>query len=132
MCVCRSGVQWRMANSLLLATIFRMGFVILSYGCKVPAGIFIPSMAVGATFGRMVGIIVKAMYRYANSCPALFHFLYNQLYSGHTHNGDGLRFVSPTCHASRQVLMLSLVQPPHLGERCCLVFDCYFDSAEAV
>ncbi|KAF8518751.1 Cl-channel protein [Gautieria morchelliformis] len=61
--LCQSGVQWRMANSLLLATIFRVGFVVLSYGCKVPAGIFIPSMAVGATFGRMIGIIVKAMYR---------------------------------------------------------------------
>ena len=52
-----------MANSLLLATVIRMGFVVISYGCKVPAGIFVPSMAVGATFGRMVGIVVKAMYR---------------------------------------------------------------------
>lgn len=52
-----------MANSLLLATVIRIGFVIISYGCKVPAGIFVPSMAVGATFGRMIGIMVKAMYR---------------------------------------------------------------------
>jgi chloride channel 3/4/5 len=53
-----------MSNSLLLATIFRTGFIIISYGTKVPAGIFVPSMAVGATFGRMVGIIVKALYRF--------------------------------------------------------------------
>ena len=59
----RTWAQWRMVNLLLLATVFRVGFVIVSYGCKVPAGIFIPSMAVGATFGRMIGIIVKAMYR---------------------------------------------------------------------
>lgn len=52
-----------MVNSLFLATMLRIGFVIISYGAKVPAGIFVPSMAVGATFGRMVGIIVKAMYR---------------------------------------------------------------------
>ncbi|KAG0663749.1 glycerol ethanol, ferric requiring protein [Rhodotorula mucilaginosa] len=39
------------------------GLVVISYGCKVPAGIFVPSMAVGATFGRMVGILVKALYR---------------------------------------------------------------------
>jgi chloride channel 3/4/5 len=52
-----------MANSLLLATFIRMGFVVISYGAKVPAGIFVPSMAVGATFGRMVGIMVKAIYR---------------------------------------------------------------------
>lgn len=59
----RTSVQWRMANSLLLATAIRVGLVIISYGCKVPAGIFVPSMAIGATFGRMIGIIVKALYR---------------------------------------------------------------------
>jgi chloride channel 3/4/5 len=59
----RTSAQWRMVNSLLLATCIRVLLVIVSYGCKVPAGIFVPSMAIGATFGRMVGIIVKAMYR---------------------------------------------------------------------
>ncbi|KUI69116.1 hypothetical protein VM1G_03991 [Cytospora mali] len=48
--------------SLLAATFLRIGFVIISYGCKVPAGIFVPSMAVGASFGRAVGIIVQALY----------------------------------------------------------------------
>jgi chloride channel 3/4/5 len=28
----------------------------------VPAGIFVPSMAIGATFGRMIGILVQAMH----------------------------------------------------------------------
>lgn len=60
----RTWAQWRMVNSLLLATVIRTGLVVVSYGCKVPAGIFVPSMAVGATFGRMVGILVKALYRY--------------------------------------------------------------------
>ena len=59
----RSSTQWQMVNSLLLATIIRTFLIVLSYGCKVPAGIFVPSMAVGAVFGRMVGIIVKAMYQ---------------------------------------------------------------------
>ena len=59
----RTWAQWRMVNSLLLATVIRTGLVVISYGCKVPAGIFVPSMAVGATFGRMVGILVKALYR---------------------------------------------------------------------
>ena len=53
-----------MVNSLFLATVIRVVLVIISYGSKVPAGIFVPSMAIGATFGRMVGIIVKAMYTY--------------------------------------------------------------------
>lgn len=59
---CRSSTRWGMINSLFLATVLRTGLVILSYGCKVPAGIFVPSMAVGATFGRMVGILVKTMH----------------------------------------------------------------------
>ncbi|KAF3767772.1 hypothetical protein M406DRAFT_288976 [Cryphonectria parasitica EP155] len=48
--------------SLTSATLIRIFFVIISYGCKVPAGIFVPSMAVGATFGRAVGIIVQALH----------------------------------------------------------------------
>lgn len=57
----RTKEQWPMVNSLLLATIVRTGLIIVSYGCKVPAGIFVPSMAVGATFGRMIGILSKAL-----------------------------------------------------------------------
>lgn len=59
--LCQASSQWSVINSLLIATILRIGFIIISYGSKVPAGIFVPSMAVGATFGRMVGILVKAM-----------------------------------------------------------------------
>lgn len=61
----RTALQWPMVNSLLFATVLRIGFVVVSYGCKVPAGIFVPSMAIGATFGRMLGIMVKALYRCA-------------------------------------------------------------------
>ncbi|KAI0066005.1 voltage-gated chloride channel [Artomyces pyxidatus] len=61
--LCQTSAQWRMANSLILATMIRTGLVIVSYGAKVPAGIFVPSMAIGASFGRMLGILVKAMYR---------------------------------------------------------------------
>ena len=59
----RSSAQWTMVNSLFLATVVRVLLVIISYGAKVPAGIFVPSMAVGAYFGRLVGIIVKAIYK---------------------------------------------------------------------
>ncbi|KAG6366313.1 hypothetical protein INS49_000490 [Diaporthe citri] len=52
---------WNIA-SLFSATIIRIFFVIISYGCKVPAGIFVPSMAIGASFGRAVGIIVQAIH----------------------------------------------------------------------
>lgn len=60
----------RLSNimSLVMATLIRIFFVIVSYGCKVPAGIFVPSMAIGASFGRAVGIIVQAIHdAYPNS-----------------------------------------------------------------
>ncbi|RIB21537.1 chloride channel [Gigaspora rosea] len=47
---------------LLIATILRTFFIIISYGAKVPAGIFVPSMAVGATFGRFFGLLVKSLH----------------------------------------------------------------------
>ncbi|TFK83399.1 Cl-channel protein [Polyporus arcularius HHB13444] len=61
--LCQTTYQWPMVNSLFIATILRIGLVVVSYGCKVPAGIFVPSMAIGATFGRMLGIMVKAINR---------------------------------------------------------------------
>jgi chloride channel 3/4/5 len=51
-----------MVFSLATATILRIFLVVISYGCKVPAGIFVPSMAIGASFGRMVGIMVQALH----------------------------------------------------------------------
>ena len=51
-----------MVLSLFVATVLRIFLVIISYGCKVPAGIFVPSMAIGASFGRMVGILVQWLY----------------------------------------------------------------------
>ena len=60
----RPDKRWRMVFSLTVATILRVLLVIISYGCKVPAGIFVPSMAVGASFGRLVGILVQALHEY--------------------------------------------------------------------
>ncbi|KAL9129452.1 MAG: hypothetical protein Q9217_002086 [Psora testacea] len=60
--LCDTKNRWTMVLSLLFATVVRTLLVIISYGCKVPAGIFVPSMAIGASFGRMVGILVQAMH----------------------------------------------------------------------
>ncbi|CAL9730589.1 anion/proton exchange transporter Gef1p [Monosporozyma unispora] len=49
----------KMLFSLFYATFVRASLVIVSYGAKVPAGIFVPSMAVGATFGRAISLIVE-------------------------------------------------------------------------
>lgn len=48
--------------SLLFSTVMRMFLTIITYGCKVPAGIFVPSMAAGATFGRAIGLIVQRLH----------------------------------------------------------------------
>ena len=60
--LCDRESRWRMVISLAIATILRIFLVIISYGCKVPAGIFVPSMAIGASFGRMVGILVQSLH----------------------------------------------------------------------
>lgn len=60
--LCDANSRWRMIITLFLATFIRLFLVIISYGCKVPAGIFVPSMAIGASFGRMVGIVVQALH----------------------------------------------------------------------
>ncbi|KAJ1672196.1 glycerol ethanol, ferric requiring protein, partial [Spiromyces aspiralis] len=46
--------------SLATATLLRIAGTVLAYGCRVPCGIFVPSMAIGATFGRMLGIIMQS------------------------------------------------------------------------
>ena len=60
--LCDKENRWPMVMSLTVATIIRIFLVIISYGCKVPAGIFVPSMAIRASFGRTVGIIVQALH----------------------------------------------------------------------
>ena len=58
-----------MILSLLLATTLRTLLVIVSFGCKVPAGIFVPSMAIGAAFGRTIGILVQALHEAFPASP---------------------------------------------------------------
>ncbi|PNS16047.1 hypothetical protein CAC42_4448 [Sphaceloma murrayae] len=60
--LCDKNNRTNIILSLLTATVLRMFLVIISYGCKVPAGIFVPSMAIGALFGRTVGIMVQALH----------------------------------------------------------------------
>ncbi|EPS40235.1 hypothetical protein H072_5966 [Dactylellina haptotyla CBS 200.50] len=66
--LCDDKYRWQNVFSLVIATFLRLFLVIISYGCKVPAGIFVPSMAIGACFGRTLGIIVQALQEaYPNS-----------------------------------------------------------------
>lgn len=73
--LCKADRRFTNIFSLLLATVIRIFFVIISYGCKVPAGIFVPSMAIGASFGRTIGILVQAIHEahtksvFFEACP---------------------------------------------------------------
>ncbi|KAJ4301706.1 glycerol ethanol, ferric requiring protein [Kalmusia sp. IMI 367209] len=60
--LCERDNRLKMIFSLAIATIIRTLLVVISFGCKVPAGIFVPSMAIGASFGRMVGIFVQYLH----------------------------------------------------------------------
>ncbi|QSL64246.1 hypothetical protein MERGE_000402 [Pneumocystis wakefieldiae] len=61
--ICKNSSQARIIISLIIATVIRTCLIIVSYGLKIPAGIFVPSMAVGATFGRFLGIFVSAFHK---------------------------------------------------------------------
>ncbi|KFA49563.1 hypothetical protein S40293_02814 [Stachybotrys chartarum IBT 40293] len=69
--LCEPDKRLQNVISLVFATVLRIFLVIISYGCKVPAGIFVPSMAIGASFGRTVGIIVQAIHE-ANPSSVFF------------------------------------------------------------
>ena len=60
--LCDQNHKWHNIGTLAVATVIRTLLVVISFGCKVPAGIFVPSMAIGAAFGRMVGICVQALH----------------------------------------------------------------------
>ncbi|EDO33333.1 predicted protein [Nematostella vectensis] len=46
---------------LLLAALFKLIITVFTFGIKVPAGLFIPSMAIGACIGRIIGIGVEQL-----------------------------------------------------------------------
>ncbi|KAI8343231.1 chloride channel [Chlamydoabsidia padenii] len=60
--LCQESQVARILFLLFVATLLRTLGTIATYGAKVPCGIFVPSMAIGATFGRMIGLIVKSWH----------------------------------------------------------------------
>lgn len=56
---------------LVLALIFKLVITVFTFGMKVPTGIFIPSMSLGAIMGRVIGIFMEQLaFRY----PKLWFF----------------------------------------------------------
>lgn len=53
---------------LLVAFVIKAGLTVITFGIKVPAGIYVPSMVVGGLAGRMVGHVVQLFaLRFANA-----------------------------------------------------------------
>lgn len=57
---------------LMFAAVLGFFLATVTFGLEIPAGIILPSMAVGALFGRAVGIIMEI---WVNNHPGFFPFL---------------------------------------------------------
>ncbi|CAD0041706.1 unnamed protein product [Aureobasidium pullulans] len=62
--LCKSGI----ANTgviflLLISAIIGFFFTALTFGLQIPAGILLPSMTIGALYGRVIGLIVEVWQR---------------------------------------------------------------------
>ena len=57
-----------MIGAILIALLVKGIMTIVTFGIKVPAGIFIPTLGVGACAGRILGILIQWMqFSYPNS-----------------------------------------------------------------
>ena len=58
--------MWKLA----LALVFKLVITIFTFGLKIPAGLFIPSLCMGAIVGRMVGIgMEQLVFSYQGDLP---------------------------------------------------------------
>ena len=58
---------WPVAQAILVAMLMKGALTIITFGIKLPAGIFIPTLGVGACAGRLLGIAIRHLqWRYPN------------------------------------------------------------------
>lgn len=50
---------WPVVRAILIAMVVKGALTIVTFGIKVPAGIFIPTLGVGACAGRVMGIAMQ-------------------------------------------------------------------------
>ena len=50
---------WPVLKSILVAMLVKGGLTVITFGIKLPAGIFIPTLGVGACAGRFMGICMQ-------------------------------------------------------------------------
>lgn len=62
------GQVWPLVQAILVAMVMKGALTIITFGIKLPAGIFIPTLGVGACAGRILGIAVRHLqWRYPDS-----------------------------------------------------------------
>ncbi|GAA5922545.1 chloride channel protein [Sporobolomyces koalae] len=62
LCVKTPQQVWPLIKIVGLATIVKALLTVATFGIRVPAGIFIPTLAVGAAFGRISGLVVEVLH----------------------------------------------------------------------
>ncbi|OSD04776.1 hypothetical protein PYCCODRAFT_1450809 [Trametes coccinea BRFM310] len=73
--LCNPTATWANIFLLILTALAKIGFTAWTFGMMIPAGIFLPTIAIGACLGRAVGLITQAWYRayptawIFSSCP---------------------------------------------------------------
>ena len=59
---------WPIVRAVLAAMVVKACLTVVTFGIKVPSGIFIPTLGVGACAGRLLGVAVKCLqWKYPDS-----------------------------------------------------------------
>lgn len=61
--LCNPAAMWENVFLLVLTGIVKIGLTAWTFGMMVPAGIFLPTIAIGAALGRAVGLLTQGLYR---------------------------------------------------------------------
>jgi chloride channel 3/4/5 len=55
---------------LITTLVIKMGLTMITFGCTVPGGVFLPSLIIGAVTGRIIGLIMQYLtLTYPNAWP---------------------------------------------------------------
>eukprot|EP00002_Diphylleia_rotans_P040457 TRINITY_DN9591_c0_g3_i2.p1 TRINITY_DN9591_c0_g3~~TRINITY_DN9591_c0_g3_i2.p1 ORF type:complete len:828 (+),score=153.35 TRINITY_DN9591_c0_g3_i2:69-2552(+) len=69
--ICRRDSLFEAIGGLTVAFVVKLVLTTVTIGIKVPSGLLIPSLAIGACFGRVIGILVERL-RYDNADSIFF------------------------------------------------------------
>eukprot|EP01027_Heterolobosea_sp_BB2_P019640 GEZU01027644.1.p1 GENE.GEZU01027644.1~~GEZU01027644.1.p1 ORF type:complete len:539 (-),score=158.64 GEZU01027644.1:12-1628(-) len=61
-------LEWKPLVLLAIAFVFKCIAIVFSFGLKVPAGLFVPSLTVGAMMGHLVGSFVSFLHGELTTC----------------------------------------------------------------